>query len=368
MPPRQKIMGSVSVTAVIFLAYGASAWVVPSPLTALRTSRNIRMCDGDTDSPPPTDDEFSRELYEQLKTQAFTDDLYQHLSQRPEYETAELYKGLRARQDVSDPIYNELERRREMLADVSMPTEAQTPGEVIELVLRALRDVDFPREGHGVEVLRKYSSTRSSIAAEKQLSSEQACGQPPPLPMFIHRNVLHPNSAHAHTYKRVSPETHLRQHGHNIPCAPRRGMRQVFDYLQNSKYRVLLDWVSINYYRKLDLSMDRRLPPRLPLHLSLHLSTIIRLPRSAPPVTTFPPSLPSSKPPAAAPIPAFATVPHDPPPPRHPPWLHLAIGNRRAPHPAHARAHTQTSGASDCSCTPAARCLRFPPLNTFSLH
>lgn len=154
----------------------------------------------------PTVDFLSKELTQQVELQDFNRGLYEHLNKRPEYETSELYSALRKRQDVDDPLYSELEARREMLSNTPQPNEEQTPGEVIELVLRALRDVNWPRDGHGVEVLQTYSGPAS---------------------------VLGDDSAD------ITQE-------------------MLLDYFASSKYSILLDWVSIQYKRKLDLSIDKK--------------------------------------------------------------------------------------------------------------
>ena len=44
------------------------------------------------------------------------------------------------RLDVDDPLYTELEKRRAMLSRAPAPSTSQTPCEVIELLLRGLRD------------------------------------------------------------------------------------------------------------------------------------------------------------------------------------------------------------------------------------
>ena len=155
-------------------------------------------------------DDFVRMKQELDKAQLkeFNSELYAHLSKRPEYETKELYSALRTRVDVDDPLYGELKERREILANgpSPLPTPSQTPGEVIELVLRALRDVDWPREGHGIELLTNYSSPASILGEEKP---------------------------------EVTPEALL-------------------NYFSTSKYSILLEWVSITYTRKLELSLDKR--------------------------------------------------------------------------------------------------------------
>ena len=152
------------------------------------------------------DDSLTKELNAQLELSDFNKGLYEHLNRRPEYETSEMYSALRKRQDVDDPLYSELEARREMLSNAPLPNEEQTPGEVIELVLRALRDVDWPRPSHGVEVLRNYSGPASMLGDDRPDVTKE----------------------------------------------------MLIDYFASSKYSILLDWVSIQYKRKLDLSMDKK--------------------------------------------------------------------------------------------------------------
>ena len=152
----------------------------------------------------------SDKLLEALDSQqleAFNSDLYEHLNKRPEYETSELYSSLRKRVDVDDPLYSELKERRDrVMSDSPLPSPTQTPGEVIELVLRALRDVDWPHAGHGVEVLRNYSSPKSALCDDRpDVTSEM-----------------------------------------------------LIEYFAQSKYAILLEWVSIQYLRKLELSLDKK--------------------------------------------------------------------------------------------------------------
>ncbi|KAL1508636.1 hypothetical protein AB1Y20_004732 [Prymnesium parvum] len=164
------------------------------------------------DVPAEEDEELSarfREFVEGDKPpadiQGFNDDLYAHLNQRPEYETSALYKNLRQRVDVTDPIYQELEKVKwGDLLDNGGPTPDTTPGEAIEAVLRALRDVDEPREDYGLELLQRYSSSATVL------------GQP---------------STTA---------------------------KQMRDYFTASKYHILFDWVAIRYTRKLELSLDKK--------------------------------------------------------------------------------------------------------------
>lgn len=164
------------------------------------------MAQADEDSPQPGD--LEKELASALETREFNRDLYEHLGKRPEYETSELYAALRKRQDVDDPLYSELAKRRATGADTPNPNTEQTPGEVIELVLRALRDVDWPTEGHGIEVLRQYSGP-ASILGEEDKRPE------------------------------ITP-------------------KMLIEYFASSKYSILLDWVQITYLRKLELSLDRK--------------------------------------------------------------------------------------------------------------
>lgn len=153
------------------------------------------------------------QLSEPEDTSEFNDKLYEHLGRRPEYETSEMYAELRKRTDVTDPIISELQGKllswREMLTDAPMPSPMQTPGEVIEIVLRALRDLDWPRPGHGVELLMRYSSDASILAG-----------------------------------------TGVEDGGVSAEMQGR-----LLDYFKSdSRYSVLLDWKGINYHKKLDLS------------------------------------------------------------------------------------------------------------------
>lgn len=155
---------SLLITAVV----GSVGWA-PSLRTALpaRCGRpqpaKLRMAEAADDMPPgDAEDELMKGLNE-MQMQEFNKGLYAHLNKRPEYETSNMYSALRKRQDVDDPLYSELKERREMLANAPLPNEDQTPGEVIELVLRALRDVDWPRPGHGAEMLMTYSGPASIL-------------------------------------------------------------------------------------------------------------------------------------------------------------------------------------------------------------
>ena len=154
--------------------------------------------DGNADQNPPVDEEFSKDLYAELNIRmdgdqaeaagtaesdfegesdsdlsSFTDELYAHLSKRPEYATSEFYKGIKSRVDVTEPMYSELDRRREMLTNASLPNPSLGPNDVIDLVLRALQDVDYPYEGHGVEVLMNCTGPGSSINPGSQKVSPE---------------------------------------------------------------------------------------------------------------------------------------------------------------------------------------------------
>lgn len=196
---------------MIPLMFGAAmAWCpYPSlrPLSLNRRASTVRLMSDEKMDPDdlPAEDTLSKELSQQVELQEFNKGLYDHLNKRPEYETSEIYSALRKRQDVDDPLYSELQARREMLSNAPLPNEDQTPGEVIELVLRALRDVDWPRPGHGVDVLRNYSGPASILGDDK----------------------------------------------------PEVTQEMLIEYFAMSKYSILLDWVSIQYKRKLELSLDK---------------------------------------------------------------------------------------------------------------
>ena len=193
---------------------GVTAFAAPVASTRVVRNAAPRMAADSDDTPDVSDDALAKELSSTVESMGegsemkdFNNELYSHLNKRPEYETSEMYSALRKRQDVDDPLYSELEARRETMAETPSPNEDQTPGEVIELVLRALRDVDWPSEGHGVEVLRSYSGP-ASILGEEQKQEE------------------------------ITPEV-------------------LIEYFASSKYAILLDWVQITYLRKLELSLDK---------------------------------------------------------------------------------------------------------------
>ena len=193
-----------------------------------QTRLGVPLASSDKDADPPVDEDFSKDLYAELNLRmdgdltatevsnpsdegnsdlsAFTDELYDHLSKRPEYSTSEFYKGIKSRVDVDDPMYSELEQRREMLTNASLPDPTLGPNDVIDYVLRALQDVNYPYDGHGVEVLMNCSGSGSSI------NNEQS---------------------------KVSPE-------------------QLYEYFETSKYRILLEWSSIQYLGKLEMSLDNK--------------------------------------------------------------------------------------------------------------
>jgi hypothetical protein len=176
-----------------------------------RSSHSLYM-QQDVNPDSPDDDCDLDAQFNAAQTQEFNKELYAHLSKRPEYENSQVYASLRKRQDVDDPIYSELQARREMLSNTPRPNENQTPGEVIELVLRALRDVDWPRPGHGVDVLRNYSGPASILGPNAELEKGQ----------------------------------------------PEVTSKLLIEYFAESKYSILLDWVSISYTHKLDLSFDKK--------------------------------------------------------------------------------------------------------------
>ena len=185
----------------LFATAGWTPSLLPRPLHATRAAACVLMADDESADASSLDDELQK-----MQLAKFNSELYSHLSKRPEYETTEMYSSLRKRTDVDDPLYNELKQRREMLASAPMPSTTQTPGEVIELVLRALRDVDWPRENHGAELLRTYSGPKSILGDGRPDVTAQ----------------------------------------------------MLVDYFASSKYSILLDWVSIHYLRKLDISLDKK--------------------------------------------------------------------------------------------------------------
>lgn len=195
---------------------------------AAQSRWGVVLASADKDADPPVDEEFSKDLYAELNMRMdgdqtategtnpseegnsdlseFTDELYAHLSKRPEYSTSEFYKGIKSRVDVDDPMYSELEQRREMLTNASLPDPTLGPNDVIDYVLRALQDVNYPYEGHGVEVLMNCSGSGSSIHTKQS---------------------------------KVSPE-------------------QLYEYFETSKYRILLQWSSIQYLGKLEMSLNNK--------------------------------------------------------------------------------------------------------------
>ena len=120
---------------------------------AAQSRSRVLLASSDKDAEPPVDEAFSKDLYAELSLRMdgdedpaddenaglseFTDDLYDHLSKRPEYSTSEFYKGIKSRVDVDDPMYSELEQRREMLTKMALPDPTLGPSDVIDYVLRA---------------------------------------------------------------------------------------------------------------------------------------------------------------------------------------------------------------------------------------
>lgn len=138
----------------------------------------------------------------------FNNELYKHLSRRPEYEAKEMYSSLSKRIDVDDPLYDELQKCRKLISESVAPNPDLTASEIIEIVLRALRDVDFPSPAHGVEVLTNCSSPASII-------------------------------------------------GSGVPQGDLTSTI-LLDYFRTSKYKILLEWVSISYIRKIEFSLDKK--------------------------------------------------------------------------------------------------------------
>lgn len=133
----------------------------------------------------------------------FNAGLYEHLRRRPEFANRELYNELSSRVNVSEQVFNSW--RDQVNATTRLEPEAgQTPGEVVSLVLRALQDCDYPRDGHGIEVLQAFSSD-VCIASSSKISSEM-----------------------------------------------------LYRYVKGSKFRILLDWVNVLYSKKLETSLEGR--------------------------------------------------------------------------------------------------------------
>ena len=150
---------------------------------AARAARAVRAADSSPPGEEPTED--SSQIYEDLRKwegpggsarseemEGFNKGLYDHLNNRPEYETAKMYDSLKARIDVDDPLKEEFARNRERIENNTGPAPDQTPGEVIDAVLLALQDVDFPTENHGVELLKKYTGDGSQLADEQNVTPE----------------------------------------------------------------------------------------------------------------------------------------------------------------------------------------------------
>jgi len=174
----------------------------------------VRAADSSPPGEEPTED--SSQIYEDLRKwegpggsarseemEGFNKGLYDHLNNRPEYETAKMYDSLKARIDVDDPLKEEFARNRERIENNTGPAPDQTPGEVIDAVLLALQDVDFPTENHGVELLKKYTGDGSQLADEQN----------------------------------VTPEI-LRR------------------YFESTKYGILISWVAVQYLKKIEISLD----------------------------------------------------------------------------------------------------------------
>jgi hypothetical protein len=159
-----------------------------APKSALRPRAHPTLSSAAPPPPPPDDaapsesgNELSGQLSDELRRReqtaeepgldAFNSGLYAHLRRRPEFADRELYNELSNRVDVSENVFNSW--REQVNATTRLePRAGQTPGEVIELVLRALQDCDYPHEGHGIDVLQRFSS-EACIASPNKISSEQ---------------------------------------------------------------------------------------------------------------------------------------------------------------------------------------------------
>jgi hypothetical protein len=122
-----------------------------------------------------------RDAAEELEAREFTTDLYAHLQKRPDYEMSEMYKSLRSRVDVPDSILSDLEKVKDR--DAAVPTAGQTPNEILDLVLIALRE-DRESTGNvtaGVETLMRFSGPGSSIHMGGQVRAHACCPAASPL-------------------------------------------------------------------------------------------------------------------------------------------------------------------------------------------
>jgi hypothetical protein len=201
----------LSAVAVCGYRVAPTARASPSRPSSERRAPPALMADVEPDDEGEVLGNFEQEL-NSLQLKNFNEELYAHLGKRPEYETSEMYSALRKRVDVDDPLYSELEKRRAMLSSAPAPSTSQTPGEVIELVLRGLRDVDWPEPGNGVRMLQQYSSPKTILADVGQARADR----------------------------------------------PEVTQEMLLEYFSSSKYSILLDWVAIQYTRKLELSLDKR--------------------------------------------------------------------------------------------------------------
>ena len=201
----------------------------------------VRAADSSPPGEEPTED--SSQIYEDLRKwegpggsarseemEGFNKGLYDHLNNRPEYETAKMYDSLKARIDVDDPLKEEFARNRERIENNTGPAPDQTPGEVIDAVLLALQDVDFPTENHGVELLKKYTGDGSQLADEQNVTPEILRG-----------------------------------------------------YFESTKYGILISWVAVQYLKKIEISLDgQRASQEVPMATTLAPATRPHASRSRP--------------------------------------------------------------------------------------
>jgi hypothetical protein len=191
-----RLPASGRLLAAALLVAGASA-VHPPRSTAVGLARNLglqrasppALCAAANDSEKglPAEDATTddgtivRDAVQELQAREFSSDLYAHLQKRPDYENSEMYKSLRSRVDVQDPILSDLEKVKDR--DAAVPTPGQTPTEILDLVLIALRE---DREGTvnmtaGVETLMRFSGPGSAI----HMGGQVRLLFPPPFPLFF---------------------------------------------------------------------------------------------------------------------------------------------------------------------------------------
>jgi len=152
-------------------------------------------------------DNVSKDLYDEItsrEVKSFNDELYRHLAMRDEYQDKELEKALAQRVDVDNPLTARFEENK-VGARKTSPDPLLTPTEVIDLVLLALREKREVGDSSGTAILQRFMGPGSSIHTGTGVSSTM-----------------------------------------------------LEEYFAETQYAILLDWVSVQYTRKLEVSLDKR--------------------------------------------------------------------------------------------------------------